>query len=83
MFLDIRFLKPYDSVTIPVLNDLEIRYFRFIQLSQQQQQKQIRYIKNKFVTTQTKFVTIKTNSSHQKQISQIKNKVVRSKTKSF
>ena len=83
MFLDIRFLKPYDSVTIPVLNDLEIRYFRFIQLSQQQQQKQIRHIKNKFVTTQTKFVTIKTNSSHQKQISQIKNKVVGSKTKSF
>ena len=83
MFLDIRFLKPYDSVTIPVLNDLEIRYFRFIQLSQQQQQKQIRHIKNKFVTTQTQFVTIETNSSHQKQISQVKNKVVRSKRKSF
>ena len=80
MFLEIRFLKPYDSVTIPVLNDIEIRYFSFIQLSQQQQQKQIRHIKNKFVTTQTKFVTIKTNSSYQKQL---KNKVVRSKTKSF
>ena len=80
MFLEIRFLKPYDSVTIPVLNDIEIRHFSFIQLSQQQQQKQIRHIKNKFVTTQTKFVTIKTNSSHQKQL---KNKVVRSKTKSF
>ena len=68
MFLDIRFLKPYDSVTIPVLNDLEIRYFRFIQLSQQQQQKtnsayqkQIRHNTNKICHNKDKFFTSKTN----------------------
>ena len=68
MFLDIRFLKPYDSVTIPVLSDLEIRYFRFIQLSQQQQQKQIRHIKkqirhntNTICHNKDKFFTSKTN----------------------